>query len=81
MAAMSDTLSLGGKAISPMCGSGSLAELSVVREAQLVKIDPEIPLDLACLAGCGVTTGIGAALNIAQVVPGSSAFTRMLWAA
>jgi S-(hydroxymethyl)glutathione dehydrogenase/alcohol dehydrogenase len=66
-------LSLGGMPISPMCGSGSLAELSVVREAQLVKIDPDIPLDLACLAGCGVTTGIGAALNIAQVTPGSSA--------
>lgn len=64
-------LSLKGRAISPMCGSGSLAELSVVREAQLVKIDPEIPLDLACLAGCGVTTGIGAALNIAKVSPGS----------
>lgn len=66
-------LSLGGKPITPMCGSGSLAELSVVREAQLVKIDPEIPLDLACLAGCGVTTGIGAALNIAQVKPGTCA--------
>jgi S-(hydroxymethyl)glutathione dehydrogenase/alcohol dehydrogenase len=66
-------LSLGGRAISPMCGAGSLAELSVVREAQLIKIDPDIPLDLACLAGCGVTTGIGAALNIAQVTPGSCA--------
>ncbi len=66
-------LSLGGKSIAPMCGSGSLAELSVVREAQLVKIDPDIPLDLACLAGCGVTTGIGAALNIARVTPGSCA--------
>lgn len=68
----STRLSLRGEPIAPMCGSGSLAELSVVREAQLVKIDPEIPLDLACLAGCGVTTGIGAALNIAQVRPGSS---------
>jgi len=55
-----------------MVGSGSLAEQAVVREAQLVKIDRDIPLDLACLAGCGVTTGIGAALNIARVAPGSS---------
>lgn len=62
-------LSLEGAPITPMVGSGSLAELSVVREAQLIKIDPEIPLDLACLAGCGVTTGIGAALNIAKVPP------------
>lgn len=66
-------LSKDGQAIAPMCGSGSLAEYAVVREAQLVKIHPGIPLDLACLAGCGVTTGIGAALNIAQVRPGSSA--------
>ena len=66
-------LRLNGQPIAGMCGSGSLAEQSVVREAQLVKIDPEIPLDLACLAGCGVTTGIGAALNIAEVRPGSSA--------
>ena len=66
-------LSKGGQAIAPMCGSGSLAEYAVVREAQLVRIDPSIPLDLACLAGCGVTTGIGAALNIAEVRPGSTA--------
>ena len=65
-------LSLNGVTITPMVGSGSLAEFSVVREAQLVKIDAEIPLDLACLAGCGVTTGVGAALNVAQVRPGSS---------
>jgi len=68
----STRLSLRGEALTPMVGSGSLAERAVVREAQLVKIDPDIPLDLACLAGCGVTTGIGAALNTARVQPGSS---------
>jgi S-(hydroxymethyl)glutathione dehydrogenase/alcohol dehydrogenase len=65
-------LSLGGKPVTPMVGAGSLAEQAVVREAQLVKIDPEIPLDLACLSGCGVTTGVGAALNVARVQPGAS---------
>lgn len=65
-------LSLRGQSVAPMVGSGSLAEQSVVREAQLVKIDRGIPLDLACLAGCGVTTGIGAALNTAKVAPGST---------
>jgi S-(hydroxymethyl)glutathione dehydrogenase/alcohol dehydrogenase len=67
----STRLSLRGQTITPMVGSGSLAEQSVVRQAQLVKIDPEIPLELACLSGCGVTTGIGAALNTARVAPGS----------
>ena len=68
----STRLSMGGQPLTPMVGSGSLAEYAVVREAQLVKIDPEIPLHLACLAGCGVTTGIGAALNVAEVEPGST---------
>ena len=67
----STRLSLRGQPVRPMVGSGSLAEYSVVREAQAVKIPPEVPLDAACLAGCGVTTGIGAALNVAQVEPGS----------
>ena len=62
------SLYAGEPLITPMVGSGSLAEQSVVREAQLVKIDPEIPLDLACLSGCGVTTGVGAALNTCACV-------------
>jgi len=65
-------LSLRGQAVTPMVGAGTLAELAVVREAQVVKIDRDVPLDLACLAGCGVTTGVGAALNVAEVRIGSS---------
>jgi len=65
-------LGLRGQALRPMVGSGSLAEYSLVREAQLVKIHPEIPLDEACLAGCGVTTGVGSVIHTANVEPGSS---------
>jgi S-(hydroxymethyl)glutathione dehydrogenase/alcohol dehydrogenase len=64
-------LSVGGVPVHPMVGAGSLAERAVVRESQLVKIEPDVPLDLICLAGCGVTTGVGAALNTAQVGPGA----------
>ena len=42
-----------GDTLYPMVGVGSLAELAVLRTDQVVKIDPTIPLDLICLAGCG----------------------------
>jgi S-(hydroxymethyl)glutathione dehydrogenase/alcohol dehydrogenase len=58
--------------IHPFVGCGTLAEYTIVRAAQTVKIDPEVPLDVICLAGCGVTTGLGAALNIGRVSPGET---------
>src|SRR5829696_1271884 len=57
--------------IVPFVGLGTYAEMMLVHENNLVKIDPDIPLDRAALLGCGVTTGMGAALNTAQVRPGS----------
>jgi S-(hydroxymethyl)glutathione dehydrogenase/alcohol dehydrogenase len=53
--------------------AGTFAEMAVVNESCAVKIPESIPLDLACLIGCGVMTGVGAALNIAKVEAGSSA--------
>jgi S-(hydroxymethyl)glutathione dehydrogenase/alcohol dehydrogenase len=61
-----------GKQIHPMVGSGTLAEYSVVRSSAVVKIPHDVPLDVICLAGCGVTTGVGAVLNTAKVTPGST---------
>lgn len=49
------------------------AEFALVKEAQAVPIPGEIPLESACLIGCGVLTGFGAALNRAKVQPGDSA--------
>jgi alcohol dehydrogenase len=37
-----------------------------------VKIDPDLPLELAALFGCGVLTGVGAAVNTARIEPGQS---------
>jgi S-(hydroxymethyl)glutathione dehydrogenase/alcohol dehydrogenase len=51
-------------------GIGSFAEKMLVHEHSLVRIDPELPLDVACLVGCGVLTGVGAALRTAQVAVG-----------
>ena len=48
------------------------AEKMLVHENSMVKIPESFPLDLAALIGCGVTTGVGAALNTAKVTPGST---------
>lgn len=61
-----------GSALHPMVGVGSLAELAVLRSAQVVAVPDDLPLDLLCLAGCGVTTGLGAVFNIAGVGPGDT---------
>jgi S-(hydroxymethyl)glutathione dehydrogenase / alcohol dehydrogenase len=51
---------------------GSFAEYAVVPETGAVVITKDVPLDLASIVGCAVTTGIGAAVNTASVEPGSS---------
>ena len=50
----------------------SFAEQMLVHEHAIVKINPEMPLDRACLLGCGATTGLGAVQNTAKVEPGST---------
>jgi S-(hydroxymethyl)glutathione dehydrogenase / alcohol dehydrogenase len=56
--------------VHPFVGIGSLAEHAVLRDAQVVKIPEDVPLDVMALAGCAVTTGLGAVFNIARVAPG-----------
>jgi len=51
----------------------SFAEFMLTHERALVKIRDDMPLVQASLIGCGVTTGIGAALKTARVEPGSTA--------
>ncbi len=55
-----------------MCGMGCMAEYVVTPSMCVVPIDPGIPMQVAALVGCAVTTGVGAALNTAKVEPGSS---------
>ncbi len=68
----STRLRQGDTVVHPMIGCGSLAEYAVVRAAMVVPIAPDIPLDTICLAGCGVTTGLGAVFNAAKVGPGDT---------
>ena len=46
---------------------GAFAEVCVLPAQQAIVIPKEIPFDRACLIGCGVMTGVGAALNIAEI--------------
>ena len=61
-----------GQEVSPFCHLGAFAPYVTVHEYSLVKIEKDIPLELAALLGCGVTTGWGAAVNVAQVRPGET---------
>jgi Zn-dependent alcohol dehydrogenase len=62
-----------GKPIHHMAGLSSFAQYAVVAEISCIKIPANVPLEKACLVGCGVMTGVGAAINTAKVEPGTSA--------
>jgi S-(hydroxymethyl)glutathione dehydrogenase/alcohol dehydrogenase len=53
-------------------GLGTFAEALTASEHSLVKIESDVPDEQLALIGCGVTTGVGAALNTAKVAPGST---------
>ena len=55
-----------------MTGLGTFAETMTVDEASVVKVETDLPDAQLALIGCGVTTGVGAALNTAKVRPGST---------
>ena len=62
-----------GEAVHQLMYTGTFAEYAVVTEQCAVKVPPELPAELACLIGCGVMTGVGAALNVAKVQSGDIA--------
>jgi S-(hydroxymethyl)glutathione dehydrogenase / alcohol dehydrogenase len=61
-----------GSAIGQFANLSSFAERMLCPERSLVKIRDDMPLDRACLIGCGVTTGLGAALNTVHIPAGAS---------
>jgi S-(hydroxymethyl)glutathione dehydrogenase/alcohol dehydrogenase len=65
-------LSRDGEPIRHFMGTSTFAEYTVMPEIALAKIDPEAPLEGACLFACGLSTGIGAAINTARVEAGST---------
>ncbi|WP_164704023.1 zinc-binding dehydrogenase, partial [Pseudomonas viridiflava] len=61
-----------GEPIFHYMGTSTFSEYTVLPEISVAKIDKKAPLEKVCLLGCGVTTGIGAVLNTANVKPGDT---------
>lgn len=61
-----------GTQLSCVGGLGTMAELMTVSERVLVPIQSDLPSEQLALIGCGITTGVGAALVTADVQPGST---------
>jgi len=68
----STRLSRGGEPIRHFMGTSTFAEYTVMPEIALAKVNPEAPLNGAALFACGLSTGLGAAMNTAQVREGST---------
>ena len=61
-----------GELLTPVLGIGTFCTHTLVHSHQCVPYDPALPPEPMCLIGCGVMTGVGAALYTAAVRPGSS---------
>jgi S-(hydroxymethyl)glutathione dehydrogenase/alcohol dehydrogenase len=61
-----------GDGIRHFMGCSTFAEYTVMPEIALVKVSPEAPFEHACLFACGLSTGLGVAINTAGVQPGST---------
>ncbi len=61
-----------GSLLNHQVGVSCFAEYAVVARGSLVKIDPELPLDIAALFGCAVLTGVGAVINSARLQLGGT---------
>src|SRR5262252_8997999 len=66
-------LSQNGAPLRQFIAISSYAEKMLLHENSLVKIDPDLPLDRAALVGCGVLTGVGAALRTSGLQAGQTA--------
>jgi len=70
--ALTPHFKIDGNLVSGMTGCGTFAEEMIVPQAAAIKVEADIPLNVVSLIGCGVTTGVGAAINTAGIKPGTS---------
>ena len=65
-------LSMDGQPVGQMCGISTFSEITTVAVDSAIKLPEDVPLEKACLLGCGVGTGWGSAVNSAEVSPGDT---------
>src|SRR6476659_3362162 len=65
-------ISLEGEPVRHFMGTSTFSEYTVMPEIALAKVNPEAPLEGAALFACGLSTGLGAAMNTAKVDAGST---------
>jgi alcohol dehydrogenase len=61
-----------GRELHHHLGVSAFSQYTVTARESIVRIDPDIPLDIAALFGCAVLTGVGAVFNTARVAPGAA---------
>ncbi|MCX7145479.1 MAG: alcohol dehydrogenase catalytic domain-containing protein, partial [Sulfuritalea sp.] len=61
-----------GTAVNHQVGVSCFAEYAVCNRGSLVKVIPDLPPDVAAIFGCAVLTGVGAAINSAQIKLGQT---------
>ncbi len=61
-----------GSEVNHHLGVSAFSDHIVVSERSAIKVDPELPFELAALFGCAILTGVGAAVNAARIEPGQS---------
>ena len=64
--------SIGGDSLFHYMGTSTFSNFTVLPEIAVANIRKDAPFDKVCYIGCGVTTGIGAVINTAQVEPGAN---------
>ncbi|MGZ4710752.1 MAG: zinc-binding dehydrogenase, partial [Acidimicrobiales bacterium] len=65
-------LSRGGETVYRGLGVAAFAETVITQETGAVKIPDDVPLDVACVVGCAVQTGVGAVIHTADVQSGDT---------
>ncbi len=65
-------LSRGAQPVFRGLGVGAFAEYAIMPSTGAIKVPDEVPLDVACVVGCAVQTGVGAAINTAGIKEGDT---------